>query len=105
MRTLRGTRGRRAFLKTTANLSTLAFGAVNASAETAGTQEAQAVGNPSGPARALLEVVRGRYGTDLDGAADDDLLPRIEANVRADQQLANYRLTNADAPDFVFRTD
>ncbi|MGH9345804.1 MAG: hypothetical protein ACRD26_00925 [Vicinamibacterales bacterium] len=103
--------GRRAFLKSTAGLSTAAIGlrpgvaCARGSHPGGGESHATQAAGGSPAARSLLEVVRARHGRHLAGTDDAELLQRIETNVTGDERLATYRLTNADAPGFSFRAD
>jgi hypothetical protein len=60
-------------------------------------------GSPSPSAQTLAELVRQRYGNQLDAEAMVEVEKGIEANIRAAERLRSVKLGNADEPVTVFQ--
>lgn len=71
------------------------------STETA--QQPPTVPEPAPTVRALLDIVRERYGKYLTADQLDEVRKDLESVVNMGERLRARKLNNSDEPDFVFR--
>ena len=75
------------------------------SASTAAEPQAQAPEQPSPVAEALTEVVKLRYGKNLDEEQIKLIKQSIDGAQRSAERLKQIKLANGDEPAFVFSAD
>ena len=97
---------RREFAKTLATIAaTPLLTHFSASASSIVEPQAQAPEPPSPVAESLTEVVRLRYGKNLDEEQIKSIKQSIDQSQRSAERLKQIKLANGDEPAFVFSAD